>query len=160
MEVGAPMGLKPGHTSSIRRIEASMLSYHADMSLEHNPFELGLDRLVDLDIQADYVSKKALKRIKAVGVKQYLVGLVFEGDPIEGSNDEYWPIRADGQRIGYVTSAVYSPRLEQNIALAMVHKDYSEIGTKAVIETTLMKRNCEVVPKPFYDPKKAIAAKS
>lgn len=160
MEVGEPMGLRPGHTSSIRRIEAAMLSYHADMSLEHNPYELGLDRLVDLDMEADFVSKRALRRIKEEGVRQYLVGLTFEGEPIVGSNDEYWPIMADGKQIGYVTSAVYSPRLEQNIALAMVHKDYSEIGTKAVIETTLMQRNCEVVPKPFYDPKKTLAAKS
>jgi glycine cleavage system aminomethyltransferase T len=37
MEVGRPLGLQPGHTSSIRRIEAGMLSYHADMTLKNNP---------------------------------------------------------------------------------------------------------------------------
>lgn len=160
MEIGAPMGLKPGHTSSIRRIEAAMLSYHADVRLENNPFEVGLDRLVDLDMEADFVSKQALKRIKAEGVKQYQVGITFDGEPIIGSNDEYWPIFVDGEKIGYVTSAIYSPRLEKNIALAMVQKDYAEIGTKGVIHTTVMERNCEVVPKPFYDPEKSIAAKA
>ena len=92
MDVGGPMGLKPGHTSSIRRIEAAMLSYHADMTLKNNPFELGMDRLVDLDMEVDFVSKAALTRIRDEGVSQLQVGLVFDGAPISGSNDEYWPV--------------------------------------------------------------------
>ena len=160
MQIGAPMGLKPGHTSSIRRIEAAMLSYHADMTLENNPYELGMDRLVDLDMEAEFVSKEALKRIKAEGVSQKQVGLVFEGAPLVGSNDAYWPILIDGAQVGKVTSAVYSPRLEQNIALALIKTAFADIGTKGVIETPAGTRACEIVPKPFYDPKKAIAAKS
>ena len=160
MQIGAPMGLKPGHTSSIRRIEAAMLSYHADMTLENNPYELGMDRLVDLDMEAEFVSKAALKRIKAEGVSQKQVGLVFEGAPLVGSNDAYWPILIDGAQVGKVTSAVYSPRLEQNIALALIKTECADIGTTGVIETPAGTRACEIVPKPFYDPKKAIAAKS
>ena len=160
MAVGAPMGLQPGHTSSIRRIEAAMLSYHADMTLENNPFELGMDRLVDLDMAADFISKAALQKIKQTGITRQQVGLVFDGAPITGSNDERWPIEIDGTIIGQVNSAVYSPRLKANIALAMVSTDHSAIGTKAVIKTTLGDRGCEIVPKPFYDPNKAIAAKS
>ena len=48
MEAGKEYGLQPGHTSSIRRIEGGMLSYHADADINTNPFELGLDRLVAL----------------------------------------------------------------------------------------------------------------
>lgn len=160
MAVGRPLGLHPGHTSSIRRIEAAMLSYHADMTLKNNPFELGLDRLVDLDMAADFVSKSALKRIKAEGVSQLLVGLALDGPPLVGSNDEHWPITKDGQVVGRVTSAIYSPRLKKNIALAMMARQYAEIGTRAVIDTFTESRNCEVVPKPFYDPKKSIATQT
>ncbi len=160
MEVGRPLGLRPGHTSSIRRIEAAMLSYHADISLKNNPFELGMDRLVDLDMEADFVSKSALTRIKEEGVTQLLVGLEIEGPPLAGSNDEYWPITKVGQGVGRVSSAIYSPRLKKNIALAMVARQYAEIGTRAVIDTFAESRNCEVVPKPFYDPKKSIAART
>ena len=160
MEVGGPMGLYPGHTSSIRRIEAAMLSYHADMTLRNNPFELGMDRLVDLDMEADFVSKAALTRIKAAGVSQRQVGLEFDGPPLVGSNDEFWPIGQDGRAVGYVTSAVHSPRLDKNIALALVDAACAEIGTKAVIDMAGETRNCRIVPKPFYDPKKALAAKS
>ena len=158
MAVGGPMGLCPGHTSSIRRIEAAMLSYHADMTLRNNPFELGMDRLVDLDMVADFVSKKALTRIKRDGVSQRQVGLEFDGPPLVGSNDEFWPIRRDGIEAGYVTSAVHSPRLEKNIALALVGADHAEIGTEAVIDMGGEQHGCRVVPKPFYDPKKALAA--
>ena len=160
MEIGAPMGLHPGHTSSIRRIEAAMLSYHADMTLANNPFELGMERLVDLDMVADFVSKAALRRIRDEGVKIRQVGLEFDGPALTGSNDEHWPITVDGRRVGNVTSAVYSPRLEKNIALGLVDIACSEIGTDAVIEKAGDQRNCVVVPKPFYDPKKSLAAKS
>ena len=157
MEVGAPLGLHPGHTSSIRRIEAAMLSYHADMTLANNPYELGLGRLVDLEIEADFVSKSALRRIKEQGVSQTFVGLELDGPPLAGSNDEHWPITQDGTEVGHITSAIYSPRLEKNIALAMVKTSCAEMGTRMSVEETLQRRTGEVVPKPFYDPNKSIA---
>ena len=59
-----------------------------------------------------------------------------------------------------MTSAVHSPRLEKNIALALVARNHAEIGTEAVVTTDTGPVACRIVPKPFYDPKKAIAAKS
>ena len=160
LDIGRPLGLYPGHTSSIRRIEGAMLSYNADMNLNNNPFELGMDRLVDLDMSADFVSRKALTRIKEEGVSQLLVGLELAGSELVGSNDEYWPVFKDGEDIGCVTSAIYSPRLDKNIALAMLAVRYTEFGTRATVKTPDGSRDCEVVPKPFYDPNKSIAAKS
>ena len=159
MVVGGPMGLHPGHTSSIRRIEAAMLSYHADMTLENNPFELGMDRLVDLDMVADFVSKAALKRIKAAGVSQYQVGITIDGPPITGSNDENWPVLSNDTIVGKITSAVHSPRLGKNIALALVAADHAATGTMVSIDMAGDLRQAEIVPKPFFDPKKTLAAK-
>ena len=160
MQVGGPMGLHPGHTSSIRRIEAAMRSYHADMTLANNPFELGMDRLVDLDMDADFVSKAALQKISREGAQQRQVGVTFDGAPIPGSNDDFWPIKVAEQAVGYVTSAVYSPRLEQNIALALVKAKYAEIGTQISLETGFGVRAGVITPKPFYDPRKTLAAKT
>ncbi|MDF2370126.1 MAG: glycine cleavage T C-terminal barrel domain-containing protein [Rhizobiaceae bacterium] len=159
MAVGQPLGLKPGHTSSIRRIEAGMLSYHADMTLENNPFEFRLDRLVDLEMAADFVSKAALNRIKEQGVSRYFVGLRISGAALIGSNDTHWPVFDDGCKVGYVTSSVHSPRLRQNIALAMVATQVSAIGTQLEVELASGRSTCEVVPIPFYDPQKTLAAK-
>jgi aminomethyltransferase len=158
MAVGEPLGLKPGHTSSIRRIEGGMLSYHADMDDETNPFELGLDRLVDLEMPADFIGKAALRDIKQSGVARSQVGLVIEGEPLPGPNTEFWLVTADNTAVGKVTSAVYSPRLKQNIALAMISTDSTEVGTKFIVETPCEQRSATIVPKPFYDPKKRITS--
>ena len=158
MAVGEPLGLKPGHTSSIRRIEGGMLSYHADMDADTNPFELGLDRLVDLDMPADFIGKSALQTLKQMGITRSQVGLVIEGDPLSGPNTEFWPVTAGERTIGKVTSAVYSPRLKQNIALAMISVDSAEVGTACGVQTPSEARAAMVVPKPFYDPKKRITS--
>ena len=160
MAVGGPLGLKPGHTSSIRRIEAGMLSYHADMTLANNPYEMGMGRLVDLDMEADFISKAALTLIKERGVSQQLVGLEIDGDPFVGSNDFFWPILKEGVKVGTVTSAIYSPRLQKNIALAMISIDHTASGRVLQIDKLSETRTCTVVPIPFYDPKKSLATAS
>ena len=157
MAAGKPHGLAPGHTSSIRRIEAGMLSYHSDMDIHTNPFELGLARLVDLDMEADFVGKAALNRIAQAGVSRLQVGLEIEGEPLPGPNTEYWPVSQSGNRLGQVTSAIHSPRLEANIALAMMQIEHSAVGTRVEVETPTGIRPARVVPKPFYDPGKNLA---
>ena len=160
MAVGGPLGLKPGHTSSIRRIEAGMLSYHADMTLANNPYEMGMGRLVDLDMEADFISKAALTLIKERGVSQQLVGLEIDGAPFVGSNDFFWPILKEGVKVGTVTSAIYSPRLQKNIALAMISIDHTASGRVLQVDKLSETRACTVVPIPFYDPKKSLATAS
>ena len=115
MEAGKEHGLQPGHTSSIRRIEGGMLSYHADADINTNPFELGLDRLVNLDSEIDFVGKEALKKIKKDGIKRKQVGLELDYKPLEGPNTTFWTIYKDNKKIGKVTSAVYSPRLKNHL---------------------------------------------
>ena len=95
--------LKPGHTSSIRRIEAGMLSYHADMTLANNPYEMGMGRLVDLD-KADFISKAALTLIKE-RVSQQLVGLKLTALPLSAPMT-FWPVLKEGVKVGTVTSAI------------------------------------------------------
>jgi glycine cleavage system aminomethyltransferase T len=164
MAAGEPFGLKPGHTSSIRRIEGGMLSYHADADNKTNPYELGLDRLVNLDIEADFIGKAALRRIKEQGVSRKQVGLIIDGEPLQGPNTSYWEIKKDGVTIGKVTSAIYSPRLEKNIALAMVVSEHAVLGleVKVVNKSGLVNEagtiTAKIVERPFYDPNKKLAA--
>ncbi|MCE5972770.1 glycine cleavage system protein T [Sinirhodobacter sp. WL0062] len=158
MAAGEPFGLKPGHTSSIRRIEGGMLSYHADADINTNPFELGLGRLVNLDIEADFIGKAALRRIKEAGVSRRQVGLVIDSAPLKGPNTKFWAISRNGETIGKVTSAVYSPRLKQNIALAMVSVKHAELGNTVQVAMPHGVVQATVVEVPFFDPKKALAA--
>ncbi len=158
MAAGATHGLKPGHTSSIRRIEGGMLSYHADADSDTNPFELGLDRLVNLDMEAEFIGKAALRKIKQEGPMRKQVGLILDCAPLTGPNTTFWSIQQDGATIGKVTSAVYSPRLKQNIALAMVATDAAVLGAEVEVSTKTGAVKATMVERPFYDPKKQIAA--
>ncbi|MCZ0814222.1 MAG: glycine cleavage T C-terminal barrel domain-containing protein [Pseudomonadota bacterium] len=158
MAVGMPMGLKPGHTSTIRRIEGGMLSYHADADIHTNPYELGLDRLVNLDTPAEFIGKFALQRIRDNGVSRKQVGLIIDGAPLAGPNTGFWTVNKDGECAGKVTSAVYSPRLEKNIALAMVAIDCADLGTELEVVTHSGETRAMVAERPFYDPRKKLAA--
>ena len=158
MAVGKSFGLKPGHPSSIRRIEGGMLSYHADADIHTNPYELGLDRLVNLDMKAEFIGKAALRRIKDEGVSRKQVGLIIDCDPFAGPNTTLLTINKGGDAIGKVTSAVYSPRLQHNIALAMVDIAYDVIGTEVEVVTVLGPVRATVTERPFFDPKKQIVA--
>ena len=157
MQTGQPFDLRPGHTSTIRRIEGGMLSYHADMDINTNPFELGLDRLVDLDMEDDFVGKDALRKIKTAGVKRGQIGLVIDGPPLTQPNTRFWNMMIDGRVIGKVTSAVYSPRLEKNIALAIVASEHAGLGTEFLVRARDGDRMAIAIEKPFYDPNKSIA---
>ena len=160
MAAGAPFGLKPGHTSSIRRIEGGMLSYHADMDILTNPFELNLDRLVNVDVPHDFIGKEALTKIKQEGVRRRQIGLVIECPMLQGPNTIFWPIEVDSKMVGKVTSAVYSPRLEKNIALAMIESEHSHIGENVKVRIHDDVFEATICETPFFDPKKKITKAS
>ena len=150
--------MKPGHTSSIRRIEGGMLSYHADADINTNPYELNLGRLVNLDTDINFIGKDALQKINKDGVKRKQVGVILDCDPLTGPNTTFWEITKDNEVVGKITSAVYSPRLKQNIALAMVTINNSEIGTVLDVKMNDKIIKATVTEKPFYDPKKKLAS--
>jgi len=155
MEAGAPHNIRPTGPSDIRRIEAGLLNYGADMTLDNNPYEVGLGRLVEPDKEAQFIGKDALRRIKAKGVTRKLVGVEIHADPLD-LNETVWPVSSKGARVGMVTSAVYSPRLKRNIGYAMVPVAHAAVGTELLVETPLGAAKATVVTMPFVDPKKQI----
>ncbi len=156
MAAGKPHRIRPTGPSDIRRIEAGILNWGADMTLENNPYEVGLERLVDDDKPGDFIGRQALRRIKAAGVERRLVGIEIAGDAV-ALNTTRWPVQADGEVVGYITSAVFSPRLRRNIGYALVPAAYGALGTSLAVELPGARaRPAQVVPKPFVDPDKEI----
>ena len=156
MAAGKPHNIKPTGPSDIRRIEAGILNWGADMRLENNVYEVGLDYLVDESKSTDCIGRDALKKIKAAGVKQKLVGIEIEGARIE-MNAVPWEASAGGKVVGKVTSAIWSPRIKKNIGYAMVPMAHTALGTKLTVNVPgAGTRNATVVPRPFLDPKKEI----
>ncbi len=152
MAAGEPLGLKPGHTSTIRRIEGALLSYRADADSRTNPYELNMGWMVDPHMQADFIGKAALRAIRQAGPRRRQMGLVIEGEPMHEANSDYWGVQCGTQAIGKVTSAIHSPRLEQNIALALLDAGSVASGDLVTVRTPDGPRAAEVVPLPFYDP--------
>ena len=153
MLIGEPMGLKPGHTSSIRRIEGAMLSYHADADITTNPFELGLDRLVNLNVSHDFIGKKALQVIKSEKIKQRFVMLTLK-DSKPGSplllHDE--PIYFKDKIIGRTTSGNYSFNFKKNLAFAYIsnHHSTEELSKNDIfIEVEKQKYQAQLLEKPL-----------
>ena len=155
MEAGRPYNIKPTGPSDIRRIEAGILNWGADMRLENNVYEVGLEHLVDAGKQASYIGRSALERIKASGVERALAGIEIAGTPLE-MNATPWPVVGEGGPKGRVTSAVWSPRLRKNIGYAMVSTRDAALGTRLRVITADGERDASVVPKPFIDPRKAV----
>jgi len=150
MEAGKSYGIKPATPCWIERIESGLLNYWEDVTDETNPFEVGLEKFVDLEQDVDFVGKEALKKIKAEGIKRKLVGLIIHAEPLS-QTAEFWPVECDGQPVGEVTSAVYSPDLEKNIAYAMVSTECAEVETKVTVEIAGEKLNATITSLPFID---------
>lgn len=154
LEAGKPFQIRATGPSDIRRIEAGMLNFGADMTPAENPYEVGLGWLVDKDKAADYIGKQALARIRTQGVRRKLVGVKIDGGRIP-FNMVPWTVRQGRAPIGAVTSAIYSPRLKKNIGYAMVPIEASELGTSLTVEIPeIGERKATVVPRPFIDPEK------
>jgi glycine cleavage system aminomethyltransferase T len=162
LEAGRPHGLTVIGPCHIRRIEGGILAYGADMWLDTNPYEVGMgyDWMVDLEQKADFIGKDALARIKREGAKRKLAGVELGGDNLgaysDGSMVDVFAVYRGGERVGEVTSACHSPRLQKNIGYAMVPVELAALGTELEVEVTGDRRDAVVVEMPFIDPKKDI----
>jgi glycine cleavage system aminomethyltransferase T len=154
-EAGEEFGIKPIGPSEARRIEAGIFNYGSDMTIDDTPLHvMGLERLVE-DQPQDYVGKEALERLRRDGVDRKLVGIELEGDELRAEISEFWPVHHEGDRVGHVTDAVWSPGLEKNIGYVWVPIALAEPGTALEVETEdgdrLVGRTAAL---PFVDPRK------
>jgi glycine cleavage system aminomethyltransferase T len=160
LEAGKPHDLEVIGPCHIRRIEGGILALGCDMWYDTNPYEVGYgyDWMVDLEAPGDFIGKDALHQIKLDGAKRLLVGVEIEGANLGSFNDgamiDVFPVHLNGSRIGEITSACWSPKLEKNIGFAMVPTERSELGTEFEIEKPDETVGAVVVPKPFVDPEK------
>ena len=137
--------------NAIRTIEGGLLSYGGDFSREHNPYTIGLGRLVDLDQEIDFIGKDALKKIKEKGLSEKLVGVELEGDPIIKAPENFWKINSGDKKVGRLSRAFYSPRLKKNIGLAIVDIDFAEEGTAVSVETPYGDLPSVIVSLPWFE---------
>ena len=156
LKAGAPYDIRPTGPSDIRRIEGGIFNWGADMTYENNPFELGLERLVDFDMTGECVAMDALRRIRDRGVERRITGVELNGDPFPALNFTKWPAQAQGRPVGKVTSAIYSPRLKKNIGYCWLPTALAVPGSPVNVATEWGSRTATVTALPFVDPQKRI----
>jgi len=145
---GAPYGIVPGAPSDIERIESGLLSYGADARSGANPFEVGLGHLVDLDREDEFVGKAALQKIMNEGVRRRRIGLVIAGDKISGFTHPH-AIYFGENVVGTVTEAVHSPRLDKNIAVALLNSEIADDEQGLEADIGWERRRATVSKLPF-----------
>tara|TARA_B100000029_G_scaffold352125_1_gene344634 strand:+ start:343 stop:1485 length:1143 start_codon:yes stop_codon:yes gene_type:complete len=134
-ETGQKFNISPGCPNLIDRIEAGLLSYGNDFTKDNNPLECNLDRYCNENDNHEFVGKEALKKIKLQGIKQKIRGIIFEGEPYSPNGKLLNVFSEKNNKIGQITSGIYSPSLKKNIGLSMILKDYWDIGQNVVVET-------------------------
>ncbi len=155
MAAGKPLGLTPGSPNRIRRIEGGVLDFGSDMTPNENPLEMGMARLIDFE-KTDFIGKSALQKIRDAGIQRQVVGIFMDGDAFEKNNEHRWPVFSGAEKVGHVSSAVYSPRLEKNIGFALLDTAHSSGANPLRVETAEGERNITITKLPFFDPDKKI----
>jgi aminomethyltransferase len=116
---------------------------------------MGLEHLVEEQAQ-DYIGKDALERVRREGVQRKLVGIEFVGDALRAELSWFWPVAVDGEVVGKVTDAIWSPRLERNIGYVWVPAELSRPGTALEVQSESGPLTGRTVAIPFIDPKKEV----
>ena len=148
-EAGQIYNIKPGSPNIIERVEGGLFSYGNEMTRENNPLEIGLKRFCSLDGSIEYIGREALEKIASDGETQQLRGMIF-GGPRCPTCSEPWPVLLDGKKIGQLTSGMYSPRLEANVAVGMIVRDFWEYkGPLEVNCLDSLKRNGTISAFPL-----------
>ncbi|HEX7065080.1 MAG TPA: glycine cleavage system aminomethyltransferase GcvT [Bacillales bacterium] len=149
IEAGEPEGLLPcglGARDTLR-FEAKLPLYGQELSPEITPVEAGIGFAVKTDKEADFLGKSVLKEQKEEGAPRKLVGLemIDKGIPRPG-----YEVFSGEEKIGHVTTGTQSPTLKKNVGLALLAKEYTELGTEVEVQVRKKRLKAEVVKTPFY----------
>jgi len=150
MKKGEALYIKPvGYDAlNILRIESGIPIYNIDMDENNIPIEAGLWNALDFE-KGCYVGQEVVARIKWRGhVNRHLMGFVCKNEKVLEAGNE---IFKDEKKIGWVTSAVFSPTLNKPICLGYIRREYKDPGTEVSIKysdnTEVL---AQVVDLPFY----------
>jgi len=130
---GEDLDLRAGCPNLIERIEGGLLSYGNDMTDDHTPHECGLGRFCNTHTAIGCIGRDALLRVAKEGPVQQIRSLEIEGGPVPAC-DRYWPLWANGKRVGRVSSAAWSPDFNTNVAIGMVRMTHWDAGTRIEVE--------------------------
>lgn len=119
-EAGKSWDIGPGNPNLHERVESGLLSYGGDTDQHTNPYEVRLGKYIDLQVADDVIGIQALRRIHAEGPKRHQLGIKFEGDQPNPFGFAWEPVFQHGIKVGDLTNAVWSYRLQCNIGFTLI----------------------------------------
>jgi|TARA_B100001758_G_C18318014_1_gene561628 glycine cleavage system aminomethyltransferase T len=150
-QAGQDLNISAGGPNIILRLEGGILSYLADLDRTNNPYEVGLDWMIDLDEEDDFIGKEALREINIKGPLKKLMGAEIEGDPINDSNEDHLPVLIDGKVVGSMNAMVYSPRLDKNLSYVFLDIEHARVGQEIIISSPDKDLKAKLVDLPWLD---------
>jgi len=148
LEAGREDGVLPcglGARDTLR-FEAKLPLYGQELSKDITPIEATIGFFVKLD-KGEFNGRAVLAEQKENGAPRKLVGV----EMIErGIPRTHYPVFAGDKQIGEITTGTQSPTLKKNVGLALIKKEYAEIGNEVYVEIRNKKIKAQIVKTPFY----------
>ena len=134
LEAGKSDNIRPGSPNIIDRVEAGLLSYGNEMTVENTPLECNMDKFLDIYKEEDYIGKKVLLRQTKYGIKRRIKGVIYEGPQLPTISRPLQVFDTDKKTIiGNLTSGAFSPHFKSNIGLGMIKKGYWDNNKKILV---------------------------
>ena len=134
LEAGKPENIRPGSPNIIDRVEAGLLSYGNEMTVENTPLECNMDKFLDIYKEEDYIGKKVLLRQIKYGIKRRIKGVIYKGPRLPTITRPLQVFDTDKKTIvGNLTSGAFSPFFKSNIGLGMINEGYWDNNKKILV---------------------------
>ena len=134
LEAGKPENIRPGSPNIIDRVEAGLLSYGNEMTVENTPLECNMDKFLDIYKEEDYIGKKVLLRQIKYGIQRRIKGVIYKGPRLPTITRPLQVFDTDKKTIvGNLTSGAFSPFFKNNIGLGMINEGYWDNNKKILV---------------------------
>lgn len=150
LSVGKEHGVVPcglGARDTLR-LEAGLCLYGNDIDDNTTPVEAGLEFVINLDENRDFLGKKELEGQIREGTKRRRVAfyMLEAGVPRHGYNLVF-----SANIVGTVTSGTFSPIIKKGIGMGYVPSSISGVGRDLTVEIREVRKVARISRTPFYD---------
>lgn len=149
--------LKVGETDGVRpiglaardslRFEACMPLYGHEINSEITPVEAGLNFAVSYN--KEFIGRDALLKQKLEKPDRVQVGFEMVEKSVAR---EHYPVLYEGNKVGFVSSGMFSPTTKKYLGMAYVPREISACDTTIEIVIRGKPMKAKIIKKPFYIP--------
>lgn len=137
----------------IARVEAGIPRFGADMDETNLPQECGIEARAVSYNKGCYIGQEVLNRIHSMGHVNRELRVLRLADDLQ-----WLPAKGDklfqgDKEVGYITSAVQSPRFKAGLALGYVRRDAGAVGTELEARGPLGATGARIVDLPVTKPR-------